>query len=111
MRREFPARVKVAAFERSKGLCEACSVKLQVGRIEYDHTTPDFFGGEPTLENCIVLCSPCHRAKTTGEDIPRIAKTRRQRAAFLGAKTSRNPLPFGRKSGLKRKLNGEIVRR
>lgn len=111
MRKEFKAKVKVAAYERSKGFCENCNSRLQVGRIHYDHILPCALGGEPTFENCAVLCAHCHGIKTTGEDVPRIAKTRRQRAAHLGATSSRNPLPCGRKSKWRKKLNGEVVPR
>jgi len=110
-RREFTARVKVAAYERSGGFCEACSCRLQVGRIHYDHRIPDALGGEPTFENCAVLCTHCHSAKTTGEDVPRISKMKRQRAAHLGAKTTKRPMPGSRASGFKKKMNGEVVKR
>lgn len=111
MRREFSAKVKVAAYERSQGRCEGCGTVLHVGRFHYDHDIPDALGGEPVLSNCVVLCVGCHQAKTTGADVPRIAKTKRQRAAHIGAKTSKRPMPFGRSSRLKRKLDGSIVPR
>jgi 5-methylcytosine-specific restriction enzyme A len=84
MRREFPAKVKVAAFERSGGHCQQCFARI-IGRPEYDHILPDWLGGEPTLENCNVLCSKCHRLKTSGEDVPRIAKTKRTQRKSIGA--------------------------
>jgi 5-methylcytosine-specific restriction enzyme A len=110
-RREFPARVKIAAYERCSGACEGCGARLTVGKFHYDHDTPDGLGGEPTLENCRVLCWACHAVKTRTGDVPAIAKAKRREAKFLGAKTSRTPMPFGRQSKFKRKLNGTIVRR
>ena len=110
-RREFPARVKVAAYERSGGFCEACNGRLQVGRIHYDHRIPDALGGEPTYDNCAVLCTHCHAQKTTGEDVPRISKMKRQRAAHLGAKTTKRPMPGSRASGLKKHMDGRVTRR
>ncbi len=78
-RREFPAKVRVAAFERAAGRCERedCRKQLFPGDIFYDHVIPDALGGEPTLENCQVLCKSHHDPKTRAEDIPRIAKTKR----------------------------------
>ena len=114
MRREFTARTKVAAYERSKGFCEQCGGPLRVGRIAYDHRIPDALGGEPTLENCQVLCAgpgSCHAQKTAGEDVPAISRAKRREASHLGARVSRNPMPFGRKSRLKRKINGQVVER
>lgn len=110
-RREFPARIKVAAYERSGGFCEHCSARLQPGRLHYDHRIPDALGGEPTFDNCQVLCTNCHAVKTTGEDVPRISKAKRQYASHIGARTSKRPLPGGRNSPFKRKMNGTVERR
>lgn len=111
MRREFSAKTKVAAYERSQGRCEGCGAALQVGRFHYDHVIPDALGGEPTLENCEVLCRPCHDSKTHKHDVPRIAKTVRQMKAHIGAKTPKRIWPGGRNSPLRKKLNGTVVRR
>jgi 5-methylcytosine-specific restriction endonuclease McrA len=86
VRNEFKAKVKVAAYERSGGVCEECGARLQPGRIHYDHAIPDALGGEPTLANCAVLCTACHGVKTARQDVPQIAKMKRQRAAHIGAK-------------------------
>lgn len=111
-RREFPTRVRVQAFDRANGRCEECGIYLQAGRVEYHHRIPDALGGEPTLENCICLCKPCHAVSTRSIDVPQIAKMKRQRAAHLGAKApSRNPLPGGKRSAWKKKLDGRTVPR
>lgn len=112
MRREFPTKIRVAAFERCGGRCEKCGVHLTPGKFAYDHILPDWLGGEPVLSNAQVLCTPCHSEKTHNEDRPRINKAVRQRAAHLGAKApSRNPLPGGKRSPWKKKLNGTVERR
>ncbi len=89
MRREFPAKVKLAAWERckrdGKPHCELCGL-LIVGRPDYDHRVPDGLGGEPTLENCQVICWPCHRHKTHAEDRPIMAKADRQKKSAAGIK-------------------------
>lgn len=84
MRREFSAKVKLAAWERCGGDCEGCCARI-IGRAEYDHILPDALGGEATLENCSVLCSKCHRMKTSTGDVPRIAKAKRQQRKAIGA--------------------------
>jgi 5-methylcytosine-specific restriction enzyme A len=108
MRREFPAKVKVAAYERSGGKCEACKADLRPGRFAYDHVIPDGLGGSPTIENCAVLCNACHAVKTTGQDVPSIAKAKRVQAKHIGAKVKR-AWPGADK--WKRKLDGTLVRR
>lgn len=85
-RREFKTTVKVAAFKRAKGKCETCGARLGGGlKTHYDHAIPDGLGGEPTLENCQVLCEPCHNEKTRKLDVPAIAKAKRIEAKRLGA--------------------------
>ena len=112
MRSEFSKKTKIEAFVRAQGSCDKCGARLVPGKFHYDHRIPDAMGGKPTIENCDVLCATCHSLKTATVDAPRIAKTKRQHAAHIGAKApSSTPLPFGRNSRLKRKLNGTIVER
>ncbi len=112
MRTEFPKKIKVLAFKRANGRCESCSAPLFPTKFEYDHRLADTFGGEPTLENCEVLCTNCHDAKTYRSDIPAVAKSNRVRAKHIGAKAkTRRPLPGSKDSGWKRKLDGSVVPR
>lgn len=92
-RKEFTAKVRVAAWQRSEGRCEwidddghRCNVKLYPGDMHYDHIIADQLGGEPTLENCAVLCRSHHKAKTIRQDVPAIAKAKRRERAHLGIK-------------------------
>ena len=111
MRQNFPARIKVAAFKRANKACELCGAHLTVGKFAYDHINPDGLTGEPTLENCMCVCLPCHSEKTRFVDVPAIDKAKRREAKHLGAYRSKSPLPGGKASAWKRKVNGEIVRR
>lgn len=110
-RREFPAKVKVAAFQRANGRCEACTAKLMPGKIRYDHILPDQLGGEPTLENCACICSACHTAKTSRQDVPAIAKAKRIQQKHLLRKTSSRPLPGSKASGWRKPFNRPPERR
>ena len=112
MRREFSKSVKLSAWERCGGFCERCTAKLYPGKFDYDHRIPDALGGEPSLDNCVVLCRACHSAKTTKADIPAIARAKRIYAKHIGAKApSRNPMPGSRASKWKRKMDGSVVLR
>lgn len=110
MRHEFPAKIKAAAALRANGKCEECTRRLLTGDFHYDHVIPDALGGEPTLENCAVLCRSCHRIKTGSGDIPRIAKAARN---YRKARGIRKPSTFScsRNSPFKKKITGEVVRR
>ena len=88
MRREFSSKVMVAAFKRSGGHCERCSALLYVGKFQYDHANPDGLTGEPTLENCAVLCVNCHGEKTKA-DVKNIAQAKRRERNHVGAKRKR----------------------
>lgn len=88
-RREFSAKVRVAAFERAKGRCERCGGLLIAGKLRYNHRIPDALGGEPTLQNCEVLCLACDGVQTYKTDIPLIAKSKRIRKRRAGIRKPR----------------------
>lgn len=110
MRTEFSAKTKAAAALRANGNCEECTRRLMTGDFHFDHVIPDALGGEPTLANCAVLCRSCHRAKTTTQDVPRIAKANRN---YRKAHGIRKPSQFAcsRGSKFKKKISGEVVLR
>lgn len=85
-RREFPKSVKVAAIKRATQggivFCEICSAMCK--SFEIDHVVADSHGGEPTLENARVICSPCHLEKTK-KDTTVAAKLKRVEARHVGA--------------------------
>lgn len=110
-RREFSRKTKAEAFLRCGGHCEGCTALLAPARIEYDHIIPDSLGGEPTLENCRVICAACHRVKT-GDDAGNLARALRREAKHIGASApARRPMPGSRGSPYRKKLNGEVVLR
>jgi len=88
-RSEFSSKVKSDAWKRCGGKCEGCTAKLFPGKFDYDHRKADGLGGEPTLENCQVLCKSCHHEKTVKEDRPIMDKADAIRKKHLGIKTSR----------------------
>lgn len=117
MRHEFSAKTKVQAFKRCGGFCEGivagqrCGVRLATGKFRYDHRIPDWMGGDNSLENCQVLGLCCDSIKTP-QDQRDIAKTKRREINHLGAKVSKGrPIMGSKRSGFRRKMNGEIVRR
>lgn len=110
-RREFSRKVKLDAFQRAAGRCEECTAHLVPGKYQYDHVTPDGLGGKPTLENCKVVCTACHGAKTAKEDVPRMAKADRQRAKLMDGKKSKRPMPGSKASGWRKRMDGTVERR
>jgi 5-methylcytosine-specific restriction endonuclease McrA len=110
MRHEFSAKTKANAALRANGHCEDCTRRLSAGDFHYDHIIPDAIGGEPTLENCAVLCTSCHKLKTGRVDAPRIAKTKRNYRKSKGIR-KRSSFACSRDGRFKKKINGEVVER
>lgn len=93
-RTEFSKPVRRDARARAAGFCEfllgdgtRCGCALTTGKFAYDHVIPDWMGGEATIENCQVICTPCHTVKTRQDAADR-AKVRRQEDRHQGI---RNP--------------------
>lgn len=113
MRRRISTRERVDIFQRNDGRCHLCGGRIDAGQAwEVSHDTPLQMGGADEGDNLKPAHAKCHRIHTASVDLPQIAKAKRREASFRGAKApSRNPLPFGRNSRLKRKVNGQVVPR
>lgn len=86
-RRRLSTRDRVQCFDDGEGNCHICGQPIQVGEAwEVSHPTPLALGGEDTRDNRRPAHKSCHAAVTAGEDIPRIAKAKRERARHIGAK-------------------------
>jgi 5-methylcytosine-specific restriction endonuclease McrA len=101
VRREFSKQVKREALKRAAQQCEQCGAVFGV-KFHFDHIIADGLGGEPTLDNCAVLCHVCHGEKTRTHDVPRIAKMKRIRDRNDGIKKPRTIRAW-------RKFDGSIV--
>ena len=111
-RRSLATRERLDLFLAAHGRCQRCGWALAPGtRWDIDHVIPLALGGRDQAGNMQVLCAACHGGKTHREDVPVIAKTVRIRARHLGARTSRRPLPGGRRSRWKKTIDGRVVER
>jgi len=110
-RASISAKKRVALFQSRGGLCHICGGKINVGEAwELEHRIPLAMGGEDIEANWELAHIKCHRAKTS-DDVGQIAKAKRREARHLGGHVSRTPLPFGKRSPLKRKMDGTVVLR
>jgi|WetSurMetagenome_2_1015567.scaffolds.fasta_scaffold01778_14 5-methylcytosine-specific restriction enzyme A len=104
-RKNFKTSVIVARFKHCAGRCEACGIVLKPGGYHADHDNPDGLTGEPTFNNCKILCLPCHTIKTKG-DVAAIAKAKRREAKDVGATRPKQTLQSrGFEPSRKRKEN------
>ena len=102
------------------GRCAACREKLRADLIVDEHLTPLDQLGTNDLSNRALYCTACARAKTEG-DQANIRHGRRVRGES-GQKRTREKrrlkpwtqprtFPTNRDGPLKRKMNGQVVRR
>jgi len=110
-RKTISSKARVALFQKHGGECHICGGKINVGEAwDVEHVIPFAMGGADDESNWRPAHIKCHRTKTT-DDVGKIAKAKRREARHLGVNVSRTPLPFGKKSKFKRKLDGTVVLR
>ncbi len=78
---------RLALFERHKGICVICGKQIVAGEAWIDeHLRALGLGGSNDLDNRAPVHAACAAAKTAKEDVPAIAKAKRQKMAALGIK-------------------------
>ena len=93
------------------GTCYVCGQKLRGDTWDAEHPQALSLGGPDDISVLRPICRPCHKTKTAG-DKATIEKCKRVRDRHIGAKKqSRTPMPCGRTSKLKRRMDGSVVDR
>ena len=106
-RAKLTPRKKLAIWERHKGICVLCNVKIDGVRERWvaEHIIPLSLGGADDESNMAPVHEGCALAKTFGKsgDIAKAAKAKRVKSKHLGIKKSKTPLPGGKGSKFKKK--------
>ena len=110
VRKQPSKRLKRQIWDLHDGKCCVCGFAIDFKPWIIEHVVPLSMGGLDIIANMAPAHLGCARIKTAEEAGPR-AKADRQRAAHVGARVARRPMPGSRASGLKKKLNGEVVKR
>lgn len=107
IRRPMSTTRRLQIWERHKGVCVLCEIKIDGVREKWiiEHVIALGLGGADNDGNCGPAHETCRRAKDK-VDVPAIAKVKRIRAKHLGAKK-----PSAWQSKFKRKVNGTTVLR
>ena len=105
-RKRYSTAEREAALEAADGICCLCYMPIEPGQdwqmvhvdVPYEH------GGD--------IVAPghfhCHKIETGEVTIPLIVKTRHQRQRHNGSFQTKTPLPCGRKSPWKKKIDGTV---
>jgi 5-methylcytosine-specific restriction enzyme A len=87
-RDEFTKATKLQAWSLCKGRCNICLTVI-IGTPQYDHIVPDAVDGGNEITNCQVLCTKCHRVKTSSKDVPEISRSVRILEKRAGVRSKR----------------------
>jgi hypothetical protein len=100
---EFSVKTKRERLKQSGGFCEAegplyglelgqrCNADLGRG-VEFDHYIALGIGGTNDLANARAICVRCHKHKSGTNDLPKIAKTKRQSDKSKGIRRPKGQL-------------------
>ncbi|MFC1456171.1 HNH endonuclease [Microvirga arabica] len=104
--------MRLAIWEQAKGVCVLCERRIDGVRERWiiEHIRALELGGEDEPGNMGPAHETCARVKTR-DDHHHAAKARRQKIRRLGAEKTNRPLPCGRQSRWKKKIDGSIVPR
>lgn len=106
-----PAKQDMADWRYTCGFCHISGRKIMPGdKWDLDHLIPLHKGGEHRENNLAPAIAEAHRRKSAAERRDK-AKADRTRKKHIGITRSKNPMPFGRGSRLKRKIGGGVVLR
>jgi len=89
-RKRLTPRERLALFERERGLCAVCGLKIR-GKFIDEHARALGLGGSNDPSNRKIAHPRCAAIKTRTEDMPRIVKAKAQKRAHHGLKAPKGP--------------------
>lgn len=106
-----PAR-RLKIWERHKGICCLCERTIDGARDRWyvEHLRALVLGGPDEDDNCAPAHYACKPEKDAA-DIAAATKAKHVKERHVGAHQPKRPMPFGRFSKFKRKMDGTIVPR
>lgn len=114
-RKRLTPRQRLKVWERDGGICCLCHAPIDGVREKWivEHIVALELGGLDEEANMGVAHLKCADEKTNGSDgdHARAAKAKRAKRRHIGISESKNPLPGGKRSKWKKKMDGSVVRR
>ena len=112
-RKKISNKERAEIFLREDGICHLCKLPIFPGQ-DWDVSHPEtglWAGGSDDRAILKPAHRKCHKAHTS-EEAGQRAKEARVRQKHLGAHQKKGPpMPGSRRSGFKRKVNGQTIRR
>lgn len=108
----IPPRIRLRVWARCDGRCQCgCNRRITVGESwQVDHTVALINGGGNRESNLRIILTEHHKEKTA-EDVATKSKVASIRAKHIGIKTTKHPMPCGRSSKFKKRMDGKVVPR
>jgi 5-methylcytosine-specific restriction enzyme A len=109
----IPPRIRLRIYDRFGGRCQCgCGRKIAVGESwDCEDEIAIINGGQRRESNLRPFLTEHHKEKTR-RDVAVKSKTYKTRSRHVGIKRRKGrPMPGGRNSPFKKKLNGEVVLR
>lgn len=108
---KVPPRVRLRIFDAHNGICHISGIKILGGQPwELEHIKALANGGEHRESNMAPALKDKHKAKTA-DDVAEKSAVATKRKKHLGIAKSRHPMPGGKGSRFKRKMDGTVVPR
>ena len=107
----FPPRVRLRILHRYMDRCARCGREVRPGtHFTCDHIIAIINGGQNRETNGQPLCDWCNAAKNAS-DVTDKRKVANVSKKAYGLKQSRNPIPGGRRTKWRRRMDGTVERR
>jgi 5-methylcytosine-specific restriction protein A len=106
-----PPRIRLRIFQRQGGFCPVCDRPLRPGAWDLDHKRALINGGAHAESNLQAVCRvPCHSDKSK-TDVAEKSRVYERQLSHAGIKRSKRPIPGGKNTPWRRRMNGRVVRR
>lgn len=110
-RKPLTNKQRLEMFIRHNGICCLCGQPINGVKEMWDeHLSPLWLNGDNKAENRAPAHVRCALVKTAGEAKTR-AKIRKGAERHFGAHRAQRPMPCGRRSKWKKKMDGSVVPR
>lgn len=109
----IPPRVRLRVWDRELGRCHRCTRDIEPHSAWIiEHLKALINGGENREANLCLSCEWCKPQKDR-EDVAIKSTVARKKKSMLGIpnKTKSRPMPGSKASGLKKRMDGTVVRR